>query len=100
MNFKGLLKVNGKYIVDENNNNYILRGLGIGGWLVKEGYMLKTKAPSPSTIDEAIIDLLGRKNGEIFLNKYIDNWFNELDIKAIKEFGFNSIRIPFLLIFL
>ena len=95
MNFKGLLKVNGKYIVDENNNNYILRGLGIGGWLVKEGYMLKTKAPSPSTIDEAIIDLLGRKNGEIFLNKYIDNWFNELDIKAIKEFGFNSIRIPF-----
>lgn len=95
MNFKGLLKAKGKFIVDQYNEPYILRGLGIGGWLVKEGYMLKTKAPSPTTIDNAIIDLIGKKDAKKFLDQYILNWFNEEDVKAISEMGFNSIRIPF-----
>jgi len=32
----------GQNIVDENGKNVVLRGLGLGGWMVQEGYMLKT----------------------------------------------------------
>lgn len=95
MNFKGFLQCRGKDIIDENGNPYILRGLGIGGWLVKEGYMIQSAASSPSTIEAAWIDLLGKKEAQDFIVKYRDNFCNEKDFKAIAELGFNSVRIPF-----
>ena len=39
---QGFLKRDGQKIVDANGNNVLLRGLGIGGLMVQEGYMLKT----------------------------------------------------------
>lgn len=95
MNFKGFLQCKGKHIIDEKGNPYILRGLGIGGWLVKEGYMIHSAAPSPSTIEASWIELLGEKEGKEFIRKYRDNFCNENDFKAIAELGFNSVRIPF-----
>lgn len=95
MNFKGLLRCEGKKIVDANGNNFILQGLGLGGWLVKEGYMLHTAATSPSTIDEAIIDLIGKKAGQQFLKTYEENYCTEKDIEVLAKLGFNSVRLPF-----
>ena len=34
------LKTSGKKIVDKNGDEVLLRGMGPGGWLVMEGYML------------------------------------------------------------
>ena len=95
MNFKGFLQCKGKNIIDEQGNPYILRGLGIGGWLVKEGYMIHSAAPSPSTIEKCWIDLLGKKEGTEYIKKYQENFCNEKDFKVIAELGFNSVRIPF-----
>ena len=39
---QGFLHRIGQNIVDENGENIVLRGLGLGGWMVQEGYMLKT----------------------------------------------------------
>ena len=39
---QGFLHRNGQEIVDGNENNIVLRGLGLGGWMVQEGYMLQT----------------------------------------------------------
>ncbi|MCF8262830.1 MAG: hypothetical protein K9J12_18770, partial [Melioribacteraceae bacterium] len=41
---QGFLKVNGTAISNDEESNYILRGMGLGGWLVQEGYMLQTSA--------------------------------------------------------
>ncbi|PKL82430.1 MAG: glycosyl hydrolase family 5, partial [Ignavibacteriae bacterium HGW-Ignavibacteriae-3] len=41
---QGYLKTSGTSIVDENGSNVLLRGIGLGGWLVPEGYMLQTSS--------------------------------------------------------
>ena len=37
-----LLKTSGQKIVNDKGENIQLRGLGPGGWMLQEGYMLKT----------------------------------------------------------
>jgi len=36
---QGFLKVNGKHIENDVNQNFILRGMGFGGWMLQEGYI-------------------------------------------------------------
>src|SRR5688572_20407803 len=35
------LKVSGKQIINEKGQNVLLRGVGLGGWMLQEGYMLQ-----------------------------------------------------------
>ncbi|RYY62257.1 MAG: hypothetical protein EOO05_03470 [Chitinophagaceae bacterium] len=35
------LRADGQRIVNDKNENVILRGMGLGGWMLQEGYMLK-----------------------------------------------------------
>ena len=41
---QGFLKTNGKAIVNEGGDTIILRGMGLGGWMLQEGYMLQTSS--------------------------------------------------------
>ncbi|MBK7228372.1 MAG: hypothetical protein IPH97_05820 [Ignavibacteriales bacterium] len=41
---QGFLHRDNKKIVDGNGNEILLKGMGLGGWLVQEGYMLQTSA--------------------------------------------------------
>jgi endoglucanase len=41
---QGFLHRDGQNIVDGNGKNVLLRGLGVGGWMVQEGYMLQTQS--------------------------------------------------------
>ncbi len=93
---QGFLKASGKYIVNGNGEQVILRGIGLGGWLVPEGYMLQTSgfANSPSEIRKKISDLIGETNTDIFFKLYRQNYVNKEDIDKIAEWGFNSIRLP------
>ena len=93
---QGFLKASGKYIVNGNGQQVILRGIGLGGWLVPEGYMLQTSgfANSPSEIRKKILDLIGETNTDIFFKLYRQNYVNKKDIDKIAEWGFNSIRLP------
>jgi hypothetical protein len=36
------LKTQGQKIVNQKGENVYLKGLGLGGWMLQEGYMLKT----------------------------------------------------------
>ena len=38
---QGFLKAQGRLIVNEKGEKVILRGIGLGGWMLQEGYMLK-----------------------------------------------------------
>ena len=93
---EGFLKVSGKMIVDQTGNNYYLKGIGLGGWLVQEGYMLKTSgfANAEHQIRSKITDLIGEEKTQSFYEKYWENYVREIDVKNIAEWGFNSIRLP------
>lgn len=41
-NAQGFLKTQGQKIVNSKGENIYLKGLGLGGWMLQEGYMLKT----------------------------------------------------------
>jgi hypothetical protein len=83
-------------IVDPQGKPYFLKGYGLGGWLVPEGYMLKMPGfGSPSSIRAQIIDVIGNANAELFFREYRQNYVTEKDIALIAEWGFNSLRLPF-----
>ena len=54
----GFLQTDGRFIVDADGNTVLLRGFGLGGWLVQEGYMWNIHGfvGSPSNIESKIID--------------------------------------------
>lgn len=90
------LKTQGRDIVDSNGQKILLRGFGLGGWLVQEGYQLRMPGfGSPSSIRKMIVDLIGQENADQFYQRYIANYVTEQDIEQIASWGFNSIRLPF-----
>jgi len=92
----GFFKTLGLDIVDSDGNKFILKGYGLGGWLVPEGYMLHVPGyGSPTSIRNKIIDLIGEDGTNEFFELYRKNYVAEKDIELIAEWGFNSIRLPF-----
>lgn len=92
----GYFKTLGFDILDGDGNKIILKGYGLGGWLVPEGYMLRTPGyGSPTSIRNQIIDLIGAEETQRFFERYRQNYVAEADIELIAEWGFNSIRLPF-----
>lgn len=86
----------GPEIVDSEGTPVLLRGYGLGGWLVPEGYMLHTPGyGSPTDIRNKIIGVVGEVNADQFYEAYTANYVNEDDLALIAEWGFNSIRLPF-----
>jgi endoglucanase len=89
------LKRDKKNIVDSKGNPVLLKGMGLGGWLVPEGYMLQTPGfGSPDQIRDLIKDVIGEANTDEFFKLYRKNFITEKDIKIIADCGFNSIRLP------
>jgi endoglucanase len=92
----GFLHASGQQIVDSSGVPILLKGYGLGGWLVPEGYMLHTPGyGSPTYIDSLIRDLIGSRNADVFWQNYRANYVREADIETIAGWGFNSIRLPF-----
>jgi len=93
---QGFLHRDGQNIVDGNGQNVILRGLGLGGWMVQEGYMLQTDAfAGPQhKIKEKITQLIGETNTAEFYQAYRNNGITKRDIDSLAAWGFNSVRLP------
>ncbi len=93
---QGYLHRNGQNIEDGNGKNVVLRGLGLGGWMIQEGYMLKTGniAGPQHIIKQKITDLIGEENTKNFYKTYKLNGITKKDIDLLATWGFNSIRLP------
>ena len=93
----GFLQTDGRFIVDADGNTVLLRGFGLGGWLVQEGYMWNIHGffGSPSNIESKIIDLVGTENTAAFYQAYYENYITEADVAFIAANGFNALRVPF-----
>ncbi|NIR96262.1 MAG: cellulase family glycosylhydrolase [Gammaproteobacteria bacterium] len=90
------LHTQGHQIVNANGIPVMLRGYGLGGWLVPEGYMLHIPGfGSPTSIRTMIENLIGPQNTQQFYAEYEANYVNAADVEQIAQWGFNSIRLPF-----
>ena len=91
-----LLTTNGQKIVNDKGENIQLRGLGLGGWMMQEGYMLKTAdfAGPQYQIKQKIKELIGPEATEQFYKAYLKNGITKADIDFLASSGFNSIRLP------
>jgi len=92
---QGFLKASGTKIVDGQGRNVLLRGIGLGGWMLQEGYMLKIdKEAQQYRIRERIADLMGPKQTQEFYDAWLANHMRKTDVDSMKRWGFNSIRLP------
>jgi endoglucanase len=93
---QGFLRVEGKEIVNGSGKQVILRGIGLGGWMLQEPYMLQLSkvAGTQTEIKAKITELIGQKNCDEFYRNYLHNMVTERDIDSLKAWGFNSIRLP------
>jgi endoglucanase len=81
-------------IVNEKGEKVFLKGVGLGNWLLPEGYMWKFGAAGdrPRKIEKVISDLIGEERAKDFWKEFRENYITENDIKKIAELGFNSVR--------
>lgn len=93
---QGFLQTDGQAIVNENGDTVILRGMGLGGWMLQEGYMLQTAdfANAQYQIKNKIEELIGEADTELFYEKWLENHVRQIDIDSLKSWGFNSVRLP------
>jgi hypothetical protein len=92
----GFLKTAGTKIVDESGSEVLFKGIGLGGWLLPEGYMFHMSgfANSPTEIKNKIIDVVGLNNTETIFEEFRNSFITEADIDSIANWGFNTIRLP------
>ena len=85
----------GQNIVDRATQTQvvILRGLAPGGWLELESTPYDGGA---RYMEKAVTALIGQANADTFWNLYHSNYLTEQDIKAMKGWGMNALRIPLL----
>src|ERR1700741_4060428 len=94
-NSQGFLKVDGKRISDQYGNNVLLRGIGLGGWMLQEGYMLRVNGQGQQhKIKSRIAELIGPEKTEQFYTAWLANHTRKIDIDSMKAWGFNSVRLP------
>lgn len=93
---QGFLKTDGQKIVDSKGENVYLKGLGLGGWMLQEGYMLKTDdfAGPQFKIKEKIAEVAGEDGKNEFYKAYLKNGITKKDIDSLAKWGFNSVRLP------
>ncbi|MGB2354304.1 MAG: glycoside hydrolase family 5 protein, partial [Schleiferiaceae bacterium] len=87
---------NGKAIVKGNGDTLLIRAMGVGGWMVQEGYMLQTASfASPQhKIRDTIQDLIGPAATDAFYDAWLENHFSKSDVDSLAAWGFNAVRVP------
>ena len=90
----GFLHTQGEDIVDEQGHKVLLRGVGLGNWMLSEGYMWRfgEAGDRQRKIEKIVSDLIGPERAAQFWKEYRQEYITEADIHRISEVGFNSVR--------
>ena len=67
---QGFLRADGPRIVDGQGREIILRGMGLGGWMLQEGYMLRTSGPQYN-IEARVAELVGPERKAAFYDAWL-----------------------------
>ncbi|WP_291942538.1 cellulase family glycosylhydrolase [Chitinophaga sp.] len=94
-NGQGYLKAKGHIIVNEKNEKVILRGMGLGGWMLQEGYMFRLgNIGQQYKIRAKIQDLVGPARTDTIYQAWLQNHTRKADMDSLARWGFNSVRLP------
>ncbi|MBR1658956.1 MAG: cellulase family glycosylhydrolase, partial [Oscillospiraceae bacterium] len=105
---KGFLHTEGTRFVNEDGQEILLRGMGVGNWLNPEGFLFggaefsggfdgfarSSAFDRGRTMDQYVTELAGKTYQKKFWDAWVDNYFGRADIAAMKRQGFNSVRLP------
>ncbi len=89
-----MLRTKGRKFVDEKGREIVLKSIGIGGWLMMEGYMLGGKNIPEHIFKATLRKIYGKAKADRFAGQFCEHFFNEKDVKRIKKLGFNCARLP------
>ncbi|MGO1226931.1 MAG: glycoside hydrolase family 5 protein [Brachybacterium sp.] len=72
------------------------RGMGLGGWLLPEGYMWDLDGPvdSPRRMEQLVTELIGPAAAAEFWSEYRARFITAVDIAQIAAAGFDHVRLP------
>lgn len=89
----GYVSVRGSRLVAPSVSNLLLKGIGLGNWLLPEGYMFKFgRASSPRMIEAVVAQLIGPEDAVEFWRRFRQDYVTRDDIRFLKRLGFNSVR--------
>ncbi|MFC4653888.1 cellulase family glycosylhydrolase [Rheinheimera marina] len=92
---QAFVRAQGTEIVDPNGQPLLLRGMGLGGWMLQEGYMLELGQLGPQhKIRAAFTGLIGEQKTAEFYQAWLTNFITKADIDAMADWGYNSVRLP------
>ncbi|KAG6833299.1 Endo-1,4-beta-xylanase 5 [Tephrocybe sp. NHM501043] len=86
------LHVEGTKIVDEEGREVVLRGAGLGGWMMMENFISGFPG-CEFQIREALTEVLGNAKADFFFDKFLEHFFSEKDAEFFRSLGLNCIRI-------
>lgn len=91
----GFVRAEGTLLVDDDGP-LLPRGIGLGNWLLAEGYMWKfgDDMSSPRQIESRVSQLVGHEEGTEFWRRFRDAFITEADFTLIAELGFDHVRLP------
>ena len=77
----GFVHAEGTKLVRDGSDVF-LRGFGLGGWLLPEGYMWKLHGDCnrPRRMEALVERLCGPEYAEVFWRSYLDHYITERDI--------------------
>ena len=92
------LRQSGTRIINESNQEVILKGVGLGGWMLQEGYMIKPSFSGGGTqwsIKKRLYDQ-GQTDAQVeaFYQSWRNNFITKADIDYLASQGFNCVRLP------
>lgn len=90
---QGFLRADGQRLVDRAGRDVLLRGIGLGGWMLQEGYMLRTQGPQ-HRIEARVEALVGAERKAAFYEAWLANHTRRVDLDSLAAWGFNSVRLP------
>jgi len=91
----GFLGTQGTQIVDGEGRPVILRSMGLGGWMLQEGYMLKLgELGQQHVIHRRLAELVGQETVDTFQRAWLDHHMTKADMDALGRWGFNAVRLP------
>src|SRR5258705_12441554 len=81
---QGFLKAEGQQIVNAKGEKIILRGMGLGGWMLQEGYMLRVQGigQQQQVIREKIGELIGKEKTDEFYEAWLANHTRKIEIDS------------------
>ena len=92
---QGFVHVDGKSIVDGNGDNFIIRGIGTGNWMIQEGYMMQTAdvAGTQHAFRKKLEETIGAERTTEFYDAWLENHFRKIDVDSMAAWGFNTVRV-------